>query len=118
MSGSPVSAAPVQLYPLAADATPPSRREQTLSNIARDREDLLYVGSAVADVALAVVAARDTLHRAAGTLRWSSLAANVLAVLVAVRSGKRPPIALLVTLTLQLVSAWKRQSHASVARPR
>jgi hypothetical protein len=97
--------------PDAASAPPDAERARLLQHVAQDRSDLVQVASSLRAAADSVEHARRSLIDSGQLLRWLHAAANVAAIAMWLRTGRRPPLLLLASMSLQLF-------NAVTARPR
>lgn len=95
---------------LAAISALSSRREHLLHQVQRDRDELADVASRLRGPIRTLETAKQAVVFTARTLRWITLAGEVIAVASWLRTGRRPPLALLVGISLQLFGALSGRS--------
>lgn len=106
---------------LPAAASPiPAERAQLLSQVERDREELVRVAARLRGPVQTLESAKNALVFTGRSIRWIVLAGNVATIAMWLRTGRRPPIALLIGISIQLITALsnRRRDPKPVARAR
>lgn len=88
-------------------------REELLHQVQLDRDELTDVAQRLSGPIQTLKTARTVVVLTARTLRWITLAGEVIVVATWLRTGRRPPLALLFGISLQLFSAWSGRNSAA-----
>ncbi|MGQ0622437.1 MAG: hypothetical protein ACT4QA_21435 [Panacagrimonas sp.] len=94
-----------------------AERQRLLDEMQQDRDELMDVAGRLRGPVKTLETAKNLVVFTGRSVRWIALAGNLLAIAMYMRNGRRPPLTLLVGVSVQLFGAWSKVSAKAGARP-